>query len=251
MEIKNKESINKKIGLSILIAIIILFFVMSFVSAEINNYAPVKQGDIVTIKQVCASCTYVNITISYPNSTIAISNQAMVSQGAGVWTYDFSNTSQLGRYDVNGEGDLNGVATGFDVLWFEVTPSGITQTTSQGIGSAIFLFLMLSLTILFGWMGFRLSESKSLWILGIFFLFLSVLLIVYNVWLGVEYHRNFTGLTNSAMPEIIFYIFMFLLVSGFLSGLALLFLRWKELGRYIKKEIQKKKEDEEFDDDFN
>jgi hypothetical protein len=234
-----------------LICVLVMSLILiSFVSAEVNSYAPVKQNECVTLKQTCASCSYVNVSVSYPNSTLAVSNTGMTNQGGGVWTYEFCDTSQLGRYDVNGEGDIEGTATGFNVLWFEVTPQGLIQTTSQGIGSAIFLLLMLSLTILFGWIGFKLTDSKNLWILGIFFLFLSMIFVVYDVWLGYEYHRNFTGITDNAMPETIFYIFMFLLIAGLLSSLALLFTRWKDAARYIKNELTKRKEDEEFDKDF-
>jgi hypothetical protein len=102
-----------------------------------------------------------------------------------------------------------------------------------------------------GFVGFRLMDSKYLWILGIFFLFLALLLMVYDVWLGYEYHRNFTGLTDSSMPETIFYIFMFILVAGLFTSVGLIFLKWKDLYRYIKGEITRSKEEEEFDKDWD
>ena len=235
----------KKIYLTLLFSILLIGLV-----GATNSLGAIKQSDCIEIPQVCASCTYVNLSVQYPNKSIAISNQAMTSRGAGLWTYENCDNLQLGRYDVSGMGDLNGVDTGFSVLWYEVSSLGIAQTTSQGIGSAVYLFLMLALAVLFGWMGFKLSESKGLWLLGIFFIFLAFLLVTYNVWLGYEYHRAFTGLENSAMPETIFYIFMFILVAGLIGSGALLFLRWKELYSYIKKEKQRMKEEEAFDGDF-
>ena len=60
---------------------------------------------------------------------------------------------------------------------------------------------------------------------------------VYDVWLGYEYHRNFTGITDSGMPEIIFYIFLFLLVAGLAVSALLLFTHWEKLIKIIKREI--------------
>jgi len=98
---------------------------LTFASAEINSYAPIKQNEVVIIKQTCASCSYINISITYPNSSLAITNQPMVHQGGGVWTYDFNKTSIQGRYDVIGSGDLSGTPTSFDVLYFDVNEYGI------------------------------------------------------------------------------------------------------------------------------
>ena len=55
------------------------------------------------------------------------------------------------------------------------------------------------------------------------------------------------------MPEIIFYIFMFLLVAGLVVSLLLLFTHWKEFARYIKREIKDKDynlKENEFDREF-
>ena len=92
-----------KIQYILAFALIILASALPFSYAEINDYSTVKLNECVLIKQVCSSCSYVNLSISYPNSTLIITNDGMTSTGGGVWTYDFCNTTQLGRYDVNGE----------------------------------------------------------------------------------------------------------------------------------------------------
>ena len=127
-------------------------------------------------------------------------------------------------------------------IGFKVTKTGNEQTTAQGLGSSIFIILFIALTCLFGYIGFKLITSPYLWVLGIFFLFLSVLLIVYDTYLGYEYHLLLTGMPNSDTPQIIFYIFMILLLAGILTSLALLFLNWKKVFRYIKREIKRKEE---------
>jgi len=124
---------------------------ISFASAEVNEYAPVKDGDCITIKQGCSSCSYVNVTISYPNSTLAVSNEGMDSQGAGQWTYDFCNTTALGRYDVGREGDLEGTPTSFDVLWFDVSTNG--KEPADGITIVVFTIIFM-LIFFFGLLGF-------------------------------------------------------------------------------------------------
>ena len=161
-----------------LILIMLGMFLISLVSAEINEYAPVKQFDCVNIKQVCASCTYVKVTVSYPNSTLAISNQAMTDSGGGVWTYNFCATEQLGRYDVNGEGDLEGTSTGFDVLFFEVTPSGL-----QGTFGFYILVILLSIGVIV--LGYYVKDA---WIvmLGSFGLVLFGLYILFFGLAGIK-----------------------------------------------------------------
>ena len=119
----NKMNNNKK-ALMYTLAFMLVVVCLSYVSAEVNEYAPVKQNDCVSIKQVCSSCSYVNLSVSYPNSTLAVTNAGMTAIGAGNWIYNYCSTNELGRYDVTGEGDISGKPTGFDVLWFDVTLSG-------------------------------------------------------------------------------------------------------------------------------
>ena len=176
-----------------------LLLMIGLVGAEINNYAPVKQNDCVTIKQVCASCSYVNVSISYVNSTMAVNNAGMVDIGGGGWTYEFCNTSVLGRYDVIGSGDLGGVDTGFDVLYFEVTYMGKELSEARAIMYIGFLALLVLIFFLnFIGMGFlpkknqRDEEGKLLsisylkyfrdvlWMSG-YFLFIAITFVASNL----------------------------------------------------------------------
>ena len=210
---------------------------------------PIQQNAIAHLVQNCENSTYANITrITFPNSSIALVGQFAMTRNDDNYNYTFSNTSNLGQYLVYGSCDENGRYTAW-VYDFFVTPTGIIQTTSQGLGSLGFLILMLSLTVMIAWGGFRLAETKNIWILGVFMLFLAGLLMVYDVWLGYEYHRNYTGLSDSGMPETIFYMFMFIVVVGLLVSAILLFTRWKDLLKYLKREWKDKKQDEfDFDD---
>lgn len=162
---------------------------------------------------------------------------------------NFTTSGQYPIYFICNNSVLGGSFDSF----LQVSPLAISQTTPQGIGSAIFLILMVTLMFTFGGVGLWLFKKETWWILGIFFVFFASLLLVYNTWLGYQYHRLFTGLPDSAMPERIFWILLFIVVLGLLATAALLFLRWKEVLRYIKKEMKKKEpKDEDLEDwDFD
>jgi hypothetical protein len=233
-----------------------LFFIlivsMGGVSAEQGTLGCFKQDYPANLIQTCDDCGFNNITtILLGDKTLIVINEPMQKDSSGkFYNYTLNSTYSLGTYQINGVGnDSSGSNWNFDI---QVTPNGLCQSTSQGIGSMIYLVLMVILMFVFGFLGFRLAKTQNLWIFGIFFMFLSLLFLVYNTWLGYEYHRLFTGLQDSSIPETIFYIFLMLLVLGFLISLALLFLRWKEVFRYIKREIKRKessKEEEDWDMD--
>ncbi len=124
---------------------------INFAYAEINNFAGVVQGDCVTVKQTCASCTYVNVSISYPNSTLAVINEGMINQGGASWALEFCDTLDKGRYDIMGSGDLAGTDTGFDVLYFETSSTGTELTQAKALSYTIILIvsILLFLGILF------------------------------------------------------------------------------------------------------
>ncbi len=210
----------------ILITLVLLTFFSSFVLAEINEYAPVRQGECVDIKQVCASCSYINLSVSYPNSSLAVINEGMVDQGGGTWLYNFCETSELGRYDVTGSGDLLGTDTGFDVLWFEVTPDG--QVTN-GWKIAIKIFTSLSallLMILFLYLstnnlknGSVSTEEKPVirfFFLGVAFIFLIAHIIITNI---ILHDTLGIGSITNAYTSIM-YIFFTILIFIFLFTLV-------------------------------
>jgi len=228
---------------------ILSLFIISILLILPSINASYKFNTDIELTQTCNNCTSCNVTkVIAPDRTILITNQNMTKDGTSYnYTLQSTNTSQFGEYEWTYECG-NEVEMKVGSKFFEVSSIGITQTTSQGISSAIYLVLMIVLTVMFSYFSIRLYNNKTWKLLGIFFGFFAFLLLVYDVWLGYEYHRALTGLTNSGVPEIIFYIFMTLITVGFLASLGLLFLRWKEVMRYIKKEIKRKDNDEDLDD---
>jgi len=138
---------NKKI-----LILIMGMFLISITSASLGTFS---QGECVNIKTIL-NTTSVNIsTISYPNSTIAISNQAM-TKNAQTFNYSFCDTNTLGTYvydyfDTEGNTYVNE---------FEITPSG-----SSGITNIAFFILIIVLLYTLNIIAFR-DENAPLTILS-------------------------------------------------------------------------------------
>lgn len=200
--------------------------------------------------QTCDNCTFVNITnILLVNKTNVPINLGMTKVGTD---YNFTLSKNYlpteGIVIIRGNANPNGLETSWSYQ-LRVNNLAIEQTIPQAIGSAIFLILMVVMMFLFGGIGLRLFKSDKWWILGIFFVFFSSLLLIYNTYLGFAYHKTFTGLPDSSVPERIFWILLMVIVLGLLTSAALLFIHWKKVLRYVKKEIKRKPEgDEDLDD---
>lgn len=102
MEYNKKDLISKRKYL--LVILFSLFLINSCLGLE--NFGTFKQNENIRIAQICSDATQINISsISYPNSTIAVSNIEMLSAGSGEFYYDFNLTDTEGRYDVRGVSD--------------------------------------------------------------------------------------------------------------------------------------------------
>jgi hypothetical protein len=227
------------------IIMIILFMVMGFASAEVQSLPTQKLNDCVLLEQTCASCSYVNFeSIKYPNSSMEYFNAAMDING-NKYTYNFCNLTELGRYIVTTCGDVDGTETCVDYD-FETTVSGNVQTTSQGINSAAFLLLMISLASIFGFVGFKLSNHKTFWVLGVLFMFLGLILLVYDVWLGFEYSRFYIGNDNNGgTPQIIFFIFLMCLTAGLFMGIVMILKNWRDIYNNVTQAVTGKDPDDD------
>lgn len=223
-----------------------MVFLISFVSS-LASLGTFKQGECVRLIQTCDNCSYVNITsVMYPNSTIAVSNEAMTKVDTE-YNYTFCNANYTGQYIVNTKGDPDGTTTASSYT-FIVLPLGTQQTTAQGLNSIAFLLMMVFLTCFIAFVGFKFLEQDLLWPLGVFFIFLMFLFLIYDVWLGYEFHRNLAMMGSSAMPETIFWIFMFILVSSLLVSAILLFKHWKKIKQWFERAKEEERRSNEEDD---
>lgn len=242
----------KKLILTIIFGMFLICLVGASCPDGSDCIGVIKSGNSINIYQTCNNCTYCNFTaVKYPNKTIFLSGLDAIQYGT-YFSYPVlgGNHTLLGEYEYCYDcGNVVEKETG--CLHYLITPSGLSQTTSQGLGSTVYLILMVILMFTFGIVGFKLFKTENLWVLGVFLVFLSILLLIYNTWLGYEYHINLTGLSGSSIPEIIFYSFLLLLILGFLVSLALLFLHWKKVFRYIKKEIRRKQDENKDVEDWD
>lgn len=134
--------------LNILFAFALIVLVLPMISANLGTF---KQGTCVEIKTIL-NTSAVNIsTISYPNSTVAVSNQAM-TKTAQTFNYSFCNTNILGVYTYDyfdAEGNVY-------VNDFEVTETGNSFSQSQ-IGVIIAFAILTGIFIV---IAFAFSKEK-------------------------------------------------------------------------------------------
>jgi hypothetical protein len=175
---REKEMIPRKIY-SLMFGII-FFFLMMIVPIMADNQIgivqslpPVKQGECVLLPQSCATCSYNNISsVTYPNSTIALGQVQMIKNGNS-YSYNFCNTTALGKYIVNGFGDPSGSVE----TWaydFEVTTTGQQNNNTIPIMLAIAGFIIFIIAII----------SRNLYIgfiSGIVFIVLGIYLMIFGL----------------------------------------------------------------------
>lgn len=136
----------------LLLTFLLVFMITSVVAVTQTDLGYFKQSEPVTISQVCYDATYINISsISYPNSSQAVTNIEMTSSGSGEFYYDFNKTEQVGRYDVKGisDGCTNTFAT-----YFEITVNG--KEPADGIVVVMFVLIFIGF-IAFGLIYFMVS----------------------------------------------------------------------------------------------
>jgi len=155
----------------ILIIFLLVIILIPFISPAQSSLGLFKQNDCVELLQTCENCTYVNISaITYPNSTIIISEVAMTKADT-VYNYTFCNTSVLGEYKVNGYGDEDGQKEIF-VYVFTITSSGENLGLSQGI----VLLAQMGVMALFFALGRAFGKEK--WKVKLFFDLISLLMAI-------------------------------------------------------------------------
>ncbi len=160
----------KKIYLTLVLGI----FLITLASASLDSLGTVKQNDCINISQTCATCTYVNISsVSSNKNSNLLTNVEMIDFGNGEWRYEFCSTNIISRYDVKGQGDVNGVDSSFAV-YFDVTPSGFINT----LGFYIVLLIVLGGMLL---IGFSVGEEWFVILGGMGFILLGIYSINYGV----------------------------------------------------------------------
>lgn len=161
-------------------------FFIALASAEVQSLKPVVQGDTAFLKQSCTNCTYVNISVYFPDGSIAIDNKIM-SQNGFNYNYSFTNTTKLGSYIATTCGDVDGVNTcvGYD---FDVTPSG--QTGNSNIVFFIFVVLLVYGITAAGFFGRNIPITV---LGGMAMMFLGVYLVSHGIIIYRDNLTNYVG----------------------------------------------------------
>ena len=131
---------------NILLTLMLGIFLISLASADLGK---VKLGENISVRGEISNATSVNVTIYFPNSTIAVYNQPMTNLVGEIYNYSFDNTETLGNYiydycNQDGEDCIQN--------YFEVTVSGRAAPTSgEGtifLASIIYMILIAKLFLL-------------------------------------------------------------------------------------------------------
>jgi len=164
----------KKLLLILMLGIVLI----SFASADLGTY---KQGENISVRG-SLDATSVYTTIYYPNSSIAINNQAMQNLAGDIWNYSLQDTDTLGRY-VYDYCDQAGTNCKENI--FTITNSGIEfPASSQNflIIAIIFLFLIGCLFFV----GFvkedKMQVKWSLFLVGFMFMLASLNIISVTIY---------------------------------------------------------------------
>lgn len=123
INIKKVKGGNMK---KIILLMTVMFFLVAFISGEIQTLEPIAQGKCITLRQECSNCSWSNVTtINYPNGSSIFVNLAMIKSGSS-YSSSFCSTLQLGTYSYCTLSDVDGIPTIVCVA-FEVSTTGRTE----------------------------------------------------------------------------------------------------------------------------
>lgn len=135
----------------ILLYIIIGVLLLNSILAEQQSLGTFKQNDCVNLIQICANCTYVNISsVLYPDSTKAVGEQHAMDSSDTLYNYTTCNTSKIGTYIVNGHGDIDGIDTVFSYDLYVTQSGSDSNQTRSNLWFLVFIFVFLYGLLIFG-----------------------------------------------------------------------------------------------------
>lgn len=206
--------IKNKIILMLALSILLTVFLVS--SQSIQTLGVFKQNDCINLIQICSDCSYNNISnVISPNSTIVLSSSSMQKTGT-YFNYTFCNTTQLGRYIVNGYGDVGGTLT----VWsydFSITSSGTELKTSDSILSILFFFGILIISIIFFGLSLVFNNRKTIFV-SIFFLSMGIMIVIVDfvyIMNIMNRYQESMGYASSIFNNLYYLITLLLIVGGF------------------------------------
>lgn len=157
----------------ILLGVLTLFlFFPFFVSAEVESIGALKQNSCVPLMQICANCTYINVTqINMPyNNTFLLPAPISMTKVDTVYNYTFCTTRNLGDHIVSWKADPDGQITigNWD---FTVTSTGFNIPISFQFLFIGIIFALLTMGLYKRDITITLLSTFGLYFIGIWMLF--------------------------------------------------------------------------------
>ena len=217
----------------LLIGIVFLVLLAMPIYAE-QNLGTFKKGNCINLMQICDNCTYVNFTsVMYPDGTFEILNLNATKQGT-MFNHSFCNTSYIGTYIINSEGDLGGIVTSGSFKLY-ISSSGIERTDNPiGIIVPIFSLLINGIILLFA---FKKNIIKNEFVNFI----LKRSLMVFGMFLLVLNSAIIAGVAEYAGLDLTKEMFMFIEIFGWAGYAAIIILIFTSIAQFMKAWKIKKK----------
>ena len=175
-----------KLYYNFLLLILATILITGFVSSqEIQTAQTVKINNCINVTQLCANCTFVNVTsIVAPNGARAISGNpiSMTRQFYSEWNASFCQNNVIGEYIVRGNSNINGNIEPWTYNYF-VNSLGLDN---QGVYTFILVIIVVFLISL----GVA-KRDITLTLLGTFGLYF---LGIWTLFYGFDVYKNY--LTN-------------------------------------------------------
>lgn len=243
----------------ILAAFVLIFLVLPLVSAVEPNYNFRKETQV-DLKRPCinngtwcsgsASC---NLTITDPDNLLLINNNLMTNQiSYHNYTLNETQTFKLGIFKVDmvcTDVGLNGAET----FYYQISQTGTTPTTSQGILYVIIIIFASIFALLFLYFGVTLDGNdgrnidNELIFINIFkyfkllFILLSYLCIVWISWMLYQLSLAYFNIEiGTNVFKVIFYFLFWplfpiiiLIFAGTIYKMVIDISKWKLMGRGV------------------
>ena len=206
-----------QLSYGLIFGLIVSIFLLSLVSAQVQSLPQQEQGECIELPQVCADCTYVNMSsVKLPNSTTLIINEGMTQNGPD-FSYTFCNTTLTGDYIATtcGDPDETYTCVSYD---FEITPNG----DRLDIQDALFYLGLLTIFLIFFFVSVSKLREVSNFGWAIFylcFMYLDLMVVFFVSWQMAD-----GFLTSIPIIASFFYIFWLIFLWGLLPFLLFLFL---------------------------
>jgi len=189
-------------GIILLVLPLIFIFEIELLSAEANPcgsdnsfLGTFKRGDIITLKQTCDTCTYVNLSsIKFPNSSSISYGHSMIRDGVD-YTISFNHTLGLGCYAYTVFG--NKVTLEVETIDFEITESGMEKIGGgEGLILVIAIVVILSVGVFFFFISFKFEKLPGKFICISLASIIFLIAILYSLTILTQTFGGFSSLTE-------------------------------------------------------